>query len=216
MTLRLRRSTSFAEAAPIRLKLFNSGKRLMDITVSLMGLALCWPLLITVAILIKQDSPGPVLFCQLRHGRDNRVFRIYKFRTMHEKACKNDTGIQASLNDLRITRIGHFLRRTSIDELPQLINILKGDMALVGPRPHPVNFDAFYIQHMPFYCERYTVKPGLTGWAQVNGLRGETREMAHMYRRVIYDIEYAHNQSFLFDINIILKTFKVIFYRNAY
>jgi putative colanic acid biosynthesis UDP-glucose lipid carrier transferase len=180
-------------------------KRTVDVVVSMMAIALFWPLFLIAAIAIKLDSPGPVIFRQRRSGLNGREFVIFKFRTM---SVLEDGPVitQACRDDLRVTRIGKFLRRSSIDELPQLFNVLSGDMSLVGPRPHALAHDNEYRVHIADYAFRHRVKPGVTGWAQVNGLRGETASFEQMAERVKYDLWYISNWSLGLDLNILLRT----------
>lgn len=191
-------------------------KRGMDISVSLFALILFAPLLITIALAIKVDSRGPIFFRQMRNGYRGKVFKIWKFRSM--SVMENGPVIQqARKNDPRVTRVGRILRKTSLDELPQLINILFGEMSLVGPRPHAMAHDELYSRAIENYEVRQHVKPGLTGWAQVNGLRGETASMGAMYQRIEYDLWYAVNASVLLDMEILARTaFEVVKQRNAY
>lgn len=191
-------------------------KRSMDIFFSGVALAGLSPLLVMTAIAIKLDSKGPVLFRQTRNGYRGQPFKILKFRSMH---VQEDGPVirQASRNDARVTRVGRFIRKMSIDELPQLVNILLGDMSLVGPRPHAQAHDELYARTIENYEIRQHVKPGLTGWAQVNGLRGETSTIDAMYQRIEYDLWYAVNASVLLDIEIMVRTaFEVVRTRNAY
>ncbi|MDY7789422.1 undecaprenyl-phosphate glucose phosphotransferase [Burkholderia ubonensis] len=164
------------------------------------------PVLVALAVAVKLSSPGPVLFRQRRKGVDGREFDILKFRTM--RAHRQQPGVvrQASRNDARITPVGAFLRRTSLDELPQFFNVLFGQMSVVGPRPHAIEHDDFYRRLVDGYMYRYRVRPGITGWAQVNGYRGETRKVEAMAARVKFDLFYMQNWSFWFDIKIILLT----------
>jgi putative colanic acid biosysnthesis UDP-glucose lipid carrier transferase len=175
------------------------------------------PLLLVLSLLVKLSSPGPVLFKQKRKGIDGRQFAIFKFRTMKLHAGKPGQLVQAARNDSRITPIGLFLRRTSLDELPQFVNVLLGQMSVVGPRPHAIEHDNLYKDLVDGYMYRYRIKPGITGWAQVNGYRGETRKLEKMEARVKFDLFYIQNWSFWFDIKIILITvFKGFTGRNAY
>jgi Undecaprenyl-phosphate glucose phosphotransferase len=192
-------------------------KALEDYVLSLLFVLIAAIPMAIFALLIKIDSPGPVFFRQKRLGFNNRMFDIYKFRTMrYEKAAAGRT-IQASKNDPRITRIGKWLRRTSMDELPQLFNVLQGNMSLVGPRPHALDHNAEFSQRVRGYFGRHRVKPGITGWAQVNGFRGEIQTPELMESRVRFDIHYAENWSLLFDLKIVLLTVFVLFTgRNAY
>lgn len=180
-------------------------KRAFDIVVSGLALVVLGPLLLSIAALIKLDSPGPVMFRQRRRGYNHREFSIYKFRTM-TTLDDGDHVEQARVNDPRVTRIGRYLRRWSIDELPQLINVLKGEMSIVGPRPHAVAHDRFFETRIDRYARRLNVKPGITGWAQVNGYRGETDTDEKMSNRVAHDLYYIDNWSMPFDLYIIALT----------
>nr|WP_155636172.1 undecaprenyl-phosphate glucose phosphotransferase [Burkholderia stagnalis] len=164
------------------------------------------PVLAALAVAVKLSSPGPVLFRQRRKGVDGREFSILKFRTMRVHRQQPGVVRQASRNDARITPVGAFLRRTSLDELPQFFNVLFGQMSVVGPRPHAIEHDDFYRRLVDGYMYRYRVRPGITGWAQVNGYRGETRKVEAMAARVKFDLFYMQNWSFWFDIKIILLT----------
>ncbi|MGQ0662495.1 MAG: undecaprenyl-phosphate glucose phosphotransferase [Pseudomonadota bacterium] len=174
------------------------------------------PLFAAIALAIRLDSPGPVLFRQKRYGFNNGPITVFKFRTMHHDP-KDDTVVaQARRNDPRITRVGAFLRRTSLDELPQILNVLRGEMSLVGPRPHAVAHNEQYARIIDDYLSRHRVKPGITGWAQVNGLRGETDTPEKMRQRVQYDLYYIDNWSLFFDLKILCLTPFVVVNRNAY
>jgi exopolysaccharide biosynthesis polyprenyl glycosylphosphotransferase len=191
-------------------------KRILDIVLSLALIVLIAPLLFLVAFLIRLDSAGPVLFCQTRLGIGGRPFKILKFRTM--TVLENgDRVVQATRNDPRITRIGRFLRQSSIDELPQLINVLNGEMSLVGPRPHARAHDAYYGAVIDGYDDRQQMKPGITGWAQVNGFRGETPTVDCMRDRVAHDLWYVRHFDFALDLKILARTlFEVVRPRNAH
>lgn len=196
-------------------------KRIFDILGSAIGLILLLPLLILVAIWIKIDSKGPVFFMQNRWGTGAQPFQIYKFRSMTQATSSassdGETVVQTTQNDMRVTKVGTFIRRTSIDELPQLINILKGDMSIVGPRPHAVGHNKEYRGLVKGYMLRHKVKPGLTGWAQIHGFRGETDTIDKMEKRVEYDLEYLRNWTPMLDIYVILRTVKlVVTGKNAY
>ncbi len=180
-------------------------KRMFDILGAAGGLILLAPLLMFVAVLIRLDSPGPVLFPQDRHGLGGKIFRIYKFRTMTATASR-ETFRQATVGDARITRLGNILRRTSIDELPQLFNVLKGDMSLIGPRPHPLALDEQYRKTIPGYMTRYAVRPGMSGLAQVTGHRGPTPTHESMVARVFRDLRYIEDWTFGLDLRILLAT----------
>jgi Undecaprenyl-phosphate glucose phosphotransferase len=190
-------------------------KRGLDICVAGLGLILFSPLLGLIAIAIKLDSRGPVIFRQGRHGYDNEIIPVMKFRTMYivEDGATAETFTQAKANDERITPLGRILRRTNLDELPQLLNVLRGEMSIVGPRPHAIAHNRMFEEQIAPFSRRHNVRPGLTGWAQVNGLRGETDTREKMRRRVEYDLYYIDNWSFIFDLKIILMT---IFSRSAY
>ena len=184
-------------------------KRLEDIILSVLILLLISPVLLIIAICIRLDSPGPVLFKQRRHGLNGEVFDVYKFRTM----TTQDNGSvikQASKDDRRLTRCGAFLRRTSLDELPQFINVIQGRMSIVGPRPHAVAHNEEYRKLGPRYRQRHLVKPGINGWAQVNGWRGETDTLEKMQKRVEFDLFYVNHWSLWTDIKIIITTCKFI------
>ncbi len=183
----------------------RSFKRAFDIVASLAILVLLSPLMLLTALMIKLDSPGPVLFRQKRNGFNNGVFSIYKFRSM--RVQEDGPKIrQATRDDPRVTRLGRWLRRTSIDELPQLFNVLSGDMSLVGPRPHALAHNTEYQTVVSNYAFRHHMKPGITGWAQVNGLRGETQTVELMAKRVEFDLWYINHWSLWLDLRIILKT----------
>ncbi|MEC4747785.1 undecaprenyl-phosphate glucose phosphotransferase [Methylomicrobium sp. Wu6] len=168
------------------------------------------PLLVFITLIIKLSSPGPVLFKQSRYGLDGREIKVYKFRTMN--VCENGPSIQqATKDDPRIYPFGAFLRKTSLDELPQFFNVVKGDMSIVGPRPHAVAHNEEYRKRIHGYMLRHKVKPGITGWAQVHGLRGETETLDKMEKRVEYDLEYLRSWTMLLDILIIIRTFGVVF-----
>lgn len=191
-------------------------KRVFDIVLSFAALVLLSPLLALLAFLIKLDSDGPVFFRQRRRGYNHQEFRIWKFRTMTTLE-DGDRVTQATRSDARITRVGHWLRRLNLDELPQLINVLLGEMSLVGPRPHAVAHDIHYETRIFDYPRRLNVKPGITGWAQVHGLRGATETEDAMRRRVEYDIHYIENWSLVLDLYILaLTVLSPRSYRNAY
>lgn len=189
-------------------------KASLDYAVAAVGLLCLAPLLGLIALAIKLDSPGPVFFRQRRYGQNNRVFRIFKFRTM-AVAEDGATVKQAERNDPRVTKIGRFLRRTSIDELPQLINVLTGDMSIVGPRPHALAHDQIFEEELDLFSRRRRVRPGLTGWAQVHGFRGETKTTDDVRSRMQHDLYYIDNWSIWLDIEIIARTVFVLF-KGAY
>lgn len=191
-------------------------KALEDRLLALFILIVISPLLLVIAFAVKLTSKGPVFFKQLRLGWDGRVIKVYKFRTMY---LHHEEGqiTQATFNDKRVTPFGRWLRRTSLDELPQFINVLQGRMSIVGPRPHALAHNEIYKNAIHTYMQRHRVKPGITGWAQVNGWRGETDTLTKMRKRVEYDLYYINNWSLAFDIKIILLTFFHGFIgRNAY
>ena len=192
-------------------------KRLSDILIASLILLLASPVMALIAVGIKLTSPGPVLFKQRRYGLDGEEINVYKFRSMTVTE-DGDRIVQAKKRDPRVTPFGKFLRRSSLDELPQLFNVLQGRMSVVGPRPHAVAHNEMYRKVVKGYMIRHKVKPGITGWAQVNGLRGETDTLDKMAARIEYDLEYIRNWSVMLDLWIILRTVKVVFIgdRNAF
>jgi putative colanic acid biosysnthesis UDP-glucose lipid carrier transferase len=191
-------------------------KRVSDIVLATLILVLISPLMLAIAIGVKLSSPGPAIFRQKRNGLDGGEITVYKFRSM--RTMDNGSVVaQATKDDPRITPFGAFLRRTSLDELPQFFNVLQGSMSIVGPRPHAVAHNELYRELIKAYMVRHKVKPGITGWAQVNGLRGETDTVEKMKARVEYDLEYLRNWTLGLDLQIIVRTVRVIFFdRNAY
>ena len=192
-------------------------KTVEDVLLAWIFLMIASPLMLLIALLIKLSSQGPVFFKQERQGMNGKKFMVYKFRSMiiHEEECGAVS--QAKKNDHRVTAIGRILRRTSLDELPQLFNVLKGDMTIVGPRPHAIAHNEYYKNLVPSYEERFRVKPGITGWAQINGFRGETDTLEKMERRIEYDVYYIEHWTLLFDLKIIALTlWRGFFHRNAY
>jgi undecaprenyl phosphate N,N'-diacetylbacillosamine 1-phosphate transferase len=185
---------------------YRAVKRFLDVTASFLGLVLLSPLLLAVSILIKIDSRGPVIFRQKRIGRNGKVFEIYKFRSMCVGAEKTGSGVYSGKGDARVTRIGKILRATSIDELPQLLNILKGEMSFVGPRP-PLTYHPWkYEEYTDFQKRMFEVRPGITGWAQVNG-----RKDVEWHKRIELNVWYIDHMSLLLDIKIMFMTaFKVL------
>lgn len=190
-------------------------KTAMDYTLAGAGLFLLSPLMLLIAAAIKLDSKGPVFFVQRRGGYRNGVFSVIKFRTM---TCLDDGPeiVQAERGDPRITRVGGFLRRTSLDELPQLLNVLRGELSLVGPRPHALAHDKLYSRIVEHYTSRYVIKPGITGWAQVNGYRSATRDIDQMRLRVKHDLYYIDNWSLWLDIKILARTLMIFWDKQAY
>jgi len=181
-----------------------------------LGLLILLPFLALIAVVILIESRGPVFFRQRRSGLDGTVFNIYKFRSMNVMEDGADV-TQATRGDNRVTWVGKFLRRSSIDELPQLINVLKGEMSLVGPRPHAVAHDQYYTQMVPNYHLRFHAKPGITGMAQIEGFRGEVRDIPHMQARVARDLEYIQKWSPAMDVRILFLTVtSAPFHRSAY
>lgn len=180
---------------------YRAVKRFLDVTASFLGLVLLSPLLLAVSILIKIDSRGPVIFRQKRIGRNGKVFEIYKFRSMCVGAEKTGSGVYSGKGDARVTRIGKILRATSIDELPQLLNILKGEMSFVGPRP-PLTYHPWkYEEYTDFQKRMFEVRPGITGWAQVNG-----RKDVEWHKRIELNVWYVDHMSLLLDIKIMFMT----------
>jgi len=189
-------------------------KSAMDRSLALIALVMMSPVFLFTAIAIKISSPGPIFFHQERHGWEGKVITVWKFRSMYlhkEDGCK-----QATKVDARVTPIGHFIRKTSIDELPQLFNVLIGNMALVGPRPHAVEHNNYYHKKINVYLARHQIKPGITGLAQTNGCRGETKTIEQMQKRVNYDFAYINNWSIWLDIKILMKTFFILFTDDVY
>ena len=207
--------TALSLTAPALGPLQSMAKRATDVIGSALALALLSPLFLVVSLLIKFDSRGPVFFRQRRAGFNQHQFRIWKFRTM-TTMDDGETVVQAQRHDPRVTRIGQYLRRWNIDELPQLINVLKGEMSLVGPRPHAVAHDLKYGKAIATYTRRLNVLPGITGWAQVNGSRGPTETEAAMRQRVEFDLHYIENWSIALDLYILALTlFSPKAFRNA-
>jgi len=192
-------------------------KHLSDFIFASIALILFAPIMLCIAIAIKFTSKGPIIFKQKRYGLDGRKIFVYKFRTMKVCEDEEDDIIQATRDDPRITKVGAFLRRSSLDELPQFINVLQGRMSVVGPRPHAVAHNESYRKIIKGYMFRHKVLPGITGLAQVNGFRGETTEVGLMQKRIEYDLEYLRNWSLQLDIKILFQTvLSVIVNKNAY
>jgi len=191
-------------------------KMIEDRTLSAICLLIFSPLMLFIALMIKLDSPGTVFFRQKRHGFNHRIITVYKFRTMYVMEDGPKVA-QATRDDKRVTRVGKFLRKTSLDELPQLMNVLKGDMSLVGPRPHAIAHNEYYSSLLERYASRHKMKPGITGWAQINGYRGETDTPEKMRKRVEHDLYYIENWTLWFDIKVLFLTpFYGFISRNAF
>lgn len=194
-------------------------KRLLDLALTVPAIVFLTPVLVLVAIAIKLDSPGPVLFRQERLGRGNRLFQLYKFRSMRVEDCDAEGVVSTRRGDSRVTRVGRFIRATSLDELPQLFNVLAGDMSLVGPRPHALGslagLELFWDVDQR-YWHRHALKPGITGLAQVRGFRGATLRRDDLIHRLQADLEYFEGWSIWRDIGVLLATFRVIVHRNAF
>lgn len=195
-------------------------KRLEDLVLASLALVLALPVMLLVALAIRLDSPGPVLFRQKRYGYNNKLIEVFKFRSMYCDKADANAERQTTRNDDRITRVGRFIRRTSLDELPQLFNVLLGSMSMVGPRPHATATKAagiLFEDAVKEYTARHRVKPGITGWAQINGYRGETDTLEKIEKRVEYDLQYIENWSIWFDLYILFRTLPaVLFTREAY
>jgi Undecaprenyl-phosphate glucose phosphotransferase len=206
--------TAELKRAPLTL-IEQSFKRLLDLVAGSVALFALTPLMLLVAAVLKMEGRGPVFFAQTRNGFSGRPFRMYKFRTM---SVLEDGPVirQATKNDPRITRFGRLLRHTNIDELPQLFNVIVGHMSLVGPRPHAVAHNSEYERTVANYAYRYHVKPGLTGWAQIHGLRGETQALSLMAKRIEFDLWYINNWSFWLDLKILLRTLAMGLQHTAY
>tara|TARA_B100000949_G_scaffold127020_1_gene112191 strand:+ start:91 stop:1644 length:1554 start_codon:yes stop_codon:yes gene_type:complete len=221
------RSYSYVGAAPL-LDIFDRpitdwdsvAKRGFDIFFSLAAIAVLWPVMLGTAIAIKLDSKGPVIFRQKRHGFNNEVVEVFKFRSMYTEMCDPEAKVLVSKGDPRVTRVGRFIRKTSIDELPQFFNVLKGDLSLVGPRPHAVaagTKDLQFTEVVDGYFARHRVKPGVTGWAQISGWRGEIDSDDKIRQRVACDLYYIENWSLLLDLKILFLTpFRLFNAENAY
>ena len=184
-------------------------KRIFDVVFSLLAITLLWPVMIGTAIAIKLDSKGPVLFKQKRHGFNNEVIDVFKFRSMYTDQCDPAARVVVTKGDPRVTKVGRFIRKTSIDELPQFFNVLRGDLSLVGPRPHAVVAvaqDRLFAEVVDGYFARHRVKPGITGWAQINGWRGEIDNDEKIKQRTACDLYYIENWSLLFDLKILFLT----------
>jgi exopolysaccharide biosynthesis polyprenyl glycosylphosphotransferase len=202
---------AIAEAPPCRCAL-SIRKRIVDIVLSLALVLMLAPLFMLVALAIRIDSPGPALFRQTRLGLRGKPFKILKFRTMN--VMEDGAAVrQATPDDVRTTNLGRILRKTSIDETPQLINVLRGEMSIVGPRPHAIAHDRYYSAEIADYAKRMTVRPGITGWAQVNGSRGPTPTIDHMRQRVMFDIRYIEQWSLSLDFMILVRTVLMEFTR---
>lgn len=189
-------------------------KRAGDVLASAAALLVLLPLLLLIAIVIRLDSPGPALFRQRRTGLDGRTFEILKFRTMRV-AEPGDAAVQARRDDDRVTAIGRLLRRTSLDELPQLANVLRGDMSVIGPRPHATGHDQAFASVLPDYFRRFAARPGLTGLAQVRGLRGEVHALSCAAARLEADLEYVETWTLRGDMVILLRTLPLLFKDSA-
>jgi len=191
-------------------------KMLLDKLLAISALLLLSPVMLAAAVAVKFSSSGPVLFRQERHGMDGKIINVLKFRSMKVHREQEGKTTQATKNDARVTRVGSFLRKSSLDELPQLFNVLKGDMSLVGPRPHARAHNDYYASKIESYMSRHRILPGMTGLAQVNGCRGETDTLEKMEKRVEYDLAYINNWSIWMDIRILAKTVYTLFSKNAY
>lgn len=189
--------------------IYVAGKRFLDVLIALAALLILAPVMIMAAIAIACEGKGPILYKQARTGFQQKRFYIYKFRTMSVME-DGEKAVQCEANDPRVTPVGRYLRKLSIDELPQLVNVLVGDMSLVGPRPHPPALDRAFASVLPGYMERYYAKPGITGLAQILGYRGPTKNPGLMERRINADTEYVRRCSLLFDLWILLKTVPLI------
>ena len=190
-------------------------KRSFDLCVALSILLLLAPMMAAVTLLIRATSPGPAIYRQQRRGAGGKPFTIYKFRSMYTVDDGASRLVQARRDDSRTTPVGRFLRKTSIDELPQLFNVLRNEMSLIGPRPHALSHDEFYSMHIPHYKSRFAALPGLSGLAQVNGARGATPQIQDMEKRISYDLTYIHKASFSTDIKIAVATVREMFFSSS-
>lgn len=188
------------------IRMYKGIKRFLDIFVSILGILILWPVMLIVAIAILIESGDEVIFKQERIGKNGKVFKLYKFRSMIKNAEHTGTGVYSYKGDARVTKVGKFIRKTSLDELPQFVNVLRGDMSLIGPRPvltyHPMTYDKYTQEQL----KRFSVRPGITGWAQVNG-----RKTTLWPDRIRYDVEYVENLSFAFDMKVFFKTITTVF-----
>jgi exopolysaccharide biosynthesis polyprenyl glycosylphosphotransferase len=197
-------------------KVQQFAKRAFDVVAAAAGLLILSPALLLVAAAIKLDSRGPVFFRQERHGYNNKTFEVFKFRSMVHGQGSGEAFLQAVAKDARVTRVGRVLRRTNLDELPQLLNVLRGEMSIVGPRPHAIGHNKMFEDKISVYSRRHVVKPGITGWAQVNGFRGPTDTFDKMKRRVELDLWYIDNWSLWLDLRIMtLTVFSPVAWTNA-
>ncbi|OJU47309.1 MAG: undecaprenyl-phosphate glucose phosphotransferase, partial [Microbacterium sp. 69-7] len=198
----------------------NVAKRIFDVFFSVVALLLLWPVMLGAAIAVKLSSPGPIIFKQKRHGFNNEVIEVYKFRSMYTHLADPTAKAAVTKGDPRVTRVGRFLRKSSIDELPQFFNVLKGDLSLVGPRPHAIQAqsnDRKYVDVVESYFARHRVKPGVTGWAQINGWRGEIDHDDKIRFRTEFDLYYIENWSLWLDLKILFMTpFRLLNTENAY
>jgi lipopolysaccharide/colanic/teichoic acid biosynthesis glycosyltransferase len=194
---------------------YSLSKRTLDFALASIGLFVLSPILLIIALLIKAETSGPAVFKQRRRGLNGHTFWIWKFRTMSVQE-DGPAVEQARRGDWRVTKIGALLRRSSIDELPQLINVIRGEMSLVGPRPHPLALDDMHRTLIPKYDLRHDAKPGITGWAQINGCRGECSELKQMQARIDHDLWYVRNQSLLLDLRILFGTIVSLSHFDAY
>jgi putative colanic acid biosynthesis UDP-glucose lipid carrier transferase len=185
------------------------GKRIFDLALGVLALLMAGPLLLLIAAAVKLTSPGPALFKQRRYGLNGEQILVYKFRSM--SVCEDGMSVaQATRGDARITWLGRILRSSSLDELPQILNVLEGHMSFVGPRPHAVAHNEQYRKLIGGYMTRHKVRPGITGWAQVNGFRGETETIDKMRRRIEFDIDYLNNWSIWLDLRILARTARLV------
>jgi putative colanic acid biosysnthesis UDP-glucose lipid carrier transferase len=197
--------------------LLSPTKRIVDVVFAVSAIAFLFPLLLCIGLLVRLTSRGPVFYRQTRRGLRGKNFTLYKFRSMYFAESPAENFSQATRDDPRVTRIGRVLRAASLDELPQLLNVLRGEMSLIGPRPHPLPLDDKYSASLPNLSVRYAARPGLSGLAQINGARGETPTIHHMKTRLDYDIKYVRNASLLLDLKILVQTGIVLFFsRDAY
>lgn len=193
----------------------GSFKRITDIILSFSALVFFAPVFLLIAIILKMTSKGPILFSQERYGLNKKTFRILKFRTMHVEACKASFA-QATKNDGRVTKFGAFLRATSLDEFPQFYNVLRGDMSIVGPRPHVMSMDDEFALLNPHYDDRFTVRPGITGLSQCKGFRGPTVTPKAKIGRIARDLFYVRERTIILDFQIMMQTAVKLFTQNAF
>lgn len=204
-----------AHSAPAVPYINSLSRRIVDVLIASILIILLSPVFVLIALIIKDSSPGPILFRQLRYGRGMRSFELLKFRSMRHTANRETTVKQATPDDPRVTKFGRLIRKSSLDELPQLFNVIRGEMSLIGPRPHAIVHDDYYMKHIDDYWLRFAVLPGLTGLAQISGERGATPQVADMQRRIHLDLVYLEKASPMLDCQIFVWTIREVLFSRA-